>query len=73
MGALGFSLSHVEKKSSVSRVGVAAASGVSSRPSMWMPWGFLRRVSESASQRLGRKSKSRETGAVDSDVASSRP
>jgi hypothetical protein len=42
VGALGFSLSHVEKKSSVSMVGVAAARGVSSRPSMWIPWGFLR-------------------------------
>lgn len=39
---LGFSLSHEEKKSSSAVVGVdAAARGVSSRPSIWIPWGFL--------------------------------
>jgi hypothetical protein len=39
VGAFDFSLSHEEKKSSVSMTGVDEASGVSSRPSMWMPWG----------------------------------
>ena len=37
----GFSLSHVEKKSSVSLTGVDEASGVNSKPSMWIPWGYL--------------------------------
>lgn len=41
--ALGFSLSQVLKKSSPASaaVGVDAPSGVSSRPSIWMPLGFL--------------------------------
>jgi hypothetical protein len=42
VGALGFSLSHVEKKSSAgSGLGVAVPRGVSSSPSMWIPCGFL--------------------------------
>jgi hypothetical protein len=41
-GALGFSLSHVEKKSSAgSGLGVAVPRGVSSSPSIWIPCGFL--------------------------------
>lgn len=40
--AFGFSLSHVEKKSSEgSGLGVAVPRGVSSSPSMWIPCGFL--------------------------------
>jgi len=40
--AFGFSLSHVEKKSSAgSGLGVAVPRGVSSSPSMWIPCGFL--------------------------------
>ena len=39
---LGFSLSHESKKSSSPPTGVLApASGVSSSPSMWIPFGFL--------------------------------
>ena len=40
-GAACFSLSQVEKKSSPSAWGVEVPRGVSSRPSMWMPCGFL--------------------------------
>lgn len=40
-GVLGFSLSHVLKKSSAGSAGVDEPRGVSSRPSIWIPWGFL--------------------------------
>lgn len=39
----GEGLSQESKKSSVEALGVFEASGVSSSPSMWMPWGFLQR------------------------------
>lgn len=42
----GEGLSHEEKKSSLGAGwGVLAPRGVNSRPSMWIPWGFLRVIS----------------------------